>query len=125
MFAILNEAEREDIMAMEEFDDDIFKPMDEVDIDEKYERMSIESNFTFAQNCRSTECINLRNCILLDSESTVHAFCNRNLVERVWTSDDSMTLVTNGGEIDTQMKCNIKRIQTRQRNFTSPAEETV
>ena len=108
MFAMLDETELEDIMAMEEDDEDIFRPMYEVDIDEKYERMSSKSNFTFAQNCRSAEGINLRNCVLLDSESTVHAFCNRNLVERVWTSDDSMTLITNGGEIDTQMKCTIR-----------------
>ena len=97
MFAMLDETELEDIMAMDENDKDIFRPMYEVDIDEKYERMSSKSNFIFAQNCRSAEGINLRNCVLLDSESTVHAFCNRNLVERVWTSDDSMTLVTNGG----------------------------
>ena len=96
MFAMLDETELEDIMAMEEYDEDIFRPMYEVDIDEKYERMSSKSNFTFAQNCRSAEDINLRNCVLLNIESTVHAFCNRNLVERVWTLDDSMTLITNG-----------------------------
>ena len=101
MFAMLDKAELEDIMAIEEFDEDIFKPINEVDIDEKYERMSSESNFTFAQNCRSAEGINLRNCVLLDSKSTVHAFCNRNLVEKVWKSEDSTTLVSNGGEIDT------------------------
>ena len=101
MFAMLDEAELEDVMAMEEDEEDIFGLMYEAEIDEKYERMSSESNFTFAQNCRSAEGINLRNCVLLDSESTVHAFCNRNLVETVWTSDESMTLTTNAGEIGT------------------------
>ena len=48
MFAMLDETELEDIMAMEEDDEDIFRPMYEVDIDEKYERMSSKSNFTFA-----------------------------------------------------------------------------
>ena len=101
-------------MAMEEYDEDIFRPMYEVDIGEKYERMSLKSNFTFAQNCRSAEGINLRNCVLLDSESTVHAFCNRNLVEKVWKSEDSMTLGSNGGEIDTQMRCVIKKLDPEQ-----------
>ena len=57
---------------------------------------------------------------MLDSESTVHAFCNRNLVERVWTSEESMTLVTNGGEIDTQMKCAIKRLDPNQTVWFHP-----
>ena len=114
MFAALEAAELEDVMAMEEESEDIFRPMYEVDIDEKYERMSSESNFTFVQNCRSAEGINLRNCVLLDSESTVHAFCNRNLVERVWAASDSMTLVSNGGEITTSMMCQIKNLAPQQ-----------
>ena len=114
MFSMLDEAELEDIMAMEEFDDDVFKPMNEVDIDEKYERMLCGSNFTFVQNCRSAEGINLKNCVLLDSESIIHVFCNRNLVEKVWKSENSVTLVSNGGEIDTQMRCTIKKLDPNQ-----------
>ena len=46
--------------------------------------------------------------MLLDSESTVHAFCNRNLVEKVWATSDDMTLISNGGEITTTMMCQVK-----------------
>ena len=38
MFAALDAAELEDVMAMEEESEDIFRPMYEVEIDEKYER---------------------------------------------------------------------------------------
>ena len=60
MFAMLDEAKLEDVIAMEEENENIFKPMYEVDIDEKYERMSCGSNFTFVQNYRSAKGINLR-----------------------------------------------------------------
>ena len=36
------------------------------------------------QNCKDSRELNLRNCVLLDSESTVHAFCNKRLVNSVW-----------------------------------------
>ena len=35
-----------------------------------------ETGHCMTQSIRRAEDLNLRNCILLDSESTVHAFCN-------------------------------------------------
>ena len=46
-------------------------------------------------------------CILLDSESTVHAFCNKNLVQKVWESSEPMTLHGNGGQVTTTHKCKV------------------
>ena len=53
------------------------------------------------QSVRRAEDLDLRKCILLDSESTVHAFCNEKLVEEIWDVKNTMTLVSNGGSIDT------------------------
>ena len=36
------------------------------------------------QNVRRAKALDLRKCILLDSESTVQAFCNEKLVEEIW-----------------------------------------
>ena len=47
--------------------------MPELDIDEKY-KTSMLPDFPFVHNYRSTDGPNLRNCVSLDSESTVHAF---------------------------------------------------
>ena len=75
-------AELEEILAMEEDDENLCKPMNELNVDDKLERMATQPIFTFVQNYRSAEGLNLRNCVLLDSESTVCAFCNRNLLEK-------------------------------------------
>ena len=37
----------------------------------------------FLQSDRSVEGPNLRNCVLLDSESSAHTFCNANLLETI------------------------------------------
>ena len=52
--------------------------------------------------------IDLKSCILLDSQSTVHAFCHPGLVERVWSCKDKMSMATNGGVIDTYTQCKVK-----------------
>ena len=36
------------------------------------------------QTERSSEGLDLKTCVLLDSGSTVHAFCNKNLLEKIW-----------------------------------------
>ena len=53
------------------------------------------------QTDRSSAGLNLKNCVLLDSESTVHAFCNSNLLEDIWAQEEVMTLVGNGGTMTT------------------------
>ena len=64
-----------------------------------------EANIT--QSCAE---LNLKCCVLLDNESTVHAFCNRDLVLRVFTTDKNMSLVTNGGVIVTNQMCEVQGI---------------
>ena len=76
--------------------------------------MASSHNCTFVQNYRSAVGLNLRNCSVLDSESTVHDFCNRNLVEKVWESEDSMTIVSYGGEFCTKMRCTMKNLDPKQ-----------
>ena len=45
--------------------------------------------------------MNLRDMILLDNQSTVDIFCNRHLVQKVWKSNKSMTVKSNGGSLTT------------------------
>ena len=59
------------------------KSLSELNVAEKYNRMSRSPDFAFVQNYRSADGINLRNYVLLDSESTVNAFYNKNFVEIV------------------------------------------
>ena len=56
--------------------------------------------------------LNLRNCILLDNESTVHAFCNPRFVEKIFPAalGDEMTLLTNGGQITTRNQCRVQNL---------------
>jgi hypothetical protein len=42
--------------------------------------------------------------ILLDSQSTLHLFCNKNLLEDVKETDHSMHVVSNGGHLNTKLK---------------------
>ena len=48
------------------------------------------------QTDRISAGLNLMNCVLLDSESTVHAFRNSTLLENIWAQEEVMTLVGNG-----------------------------
>ena len=51
--------------------------------------------------------MDVRTCVLLDSQSTVHAFCNSDLVTDVWEVPEVMTLIGNGGKISTRKQCRI------------------
>lgn len=52
----------------------------------------------------------LRECVLLDSESTVHAFCNRRFVSEITQTNDDMSLMTSGGTITTNKTCTVTNI---------------
>ena len=60
------------------------------------------------QTERSSEGLDLKTCVLLDSGSTVHAFCNKNLLEKIWKAPRNMTLTGNGGSITTNQLASIK-----------------
>lgn len=49
--------------------------------------------FTLIQNQCNRNAMDLRTCVLLDSQSTVHAFCNSDLVTDVWEVPEVRTLM--------------------------------
>jgi hypothetical protein len=49
----------------------------------------------------------MQNCILLDNQSSVTVFSNKELVENIHATDDTPKLYTNGGTLTTNLKCNI------------------
>ena len=55
MLRRIPKAELEEFLAIEVDYEDLCKPMNELDIDDKFERMATEPKFTFIQNCRSPE----------------------------------------------------------------------
>ena len=57
--------------------------------------------------------LDLRNCVLLDNQSTVHAFCNPNMVSDIQESGRVMSLSTNGGKIRTSQTCKVKDLPQR------------
>ena len=55
-----------------------------------------DNGYAFVQDCKSAVGLDLTEGVFLDSESTVHAFCNRDLVNNIFHVDKSMNLVSNG-----------------------------
>ena len=49
----------------------------------------------------------MQDWILLDNQSSVTVFSNKELVENIWETDDTLTLYTNGGVLTTNQKCDI------------------
>ena len=48
--------------------------------------------------------VDLKNCVLLDSQSTVQAFCNKAFVDDIWTTSQKMIFIGNGFfQMDDQM----------------------
>ena len=58
--------------------------------------------------------LSLRHYILLDSQSTVHAFCNETFVEEVQECYHKTTLVGNGGKITFNQQCSIHGLHISQ-----------
>ena len=46
----------------------------------------------------------LKDVILLDSASSAHVFCNEQMVDKKWDTDQRLTLATNGGPFQTSQK---------------------
>ena len=64
----------------------------------------------FLQSNRSAEGLNLRNCVLLNSESSAHTFRNADLLETTWLGPDKLTLRGNGGDMTTYQQGSIKNL---------------
>ena len=73
-----------------------------------------DDEYAFVQDCKSAVGLDLTQCVLLDSESTVHAFCNRDLVSKIYHVENPMNLVSNGGQITTNMRCHINNLSMDQ-----------
>jgi len=58
-------------------------------------------------NVQFYQSINMKNIILLDNQSTVSLFCNKNLVEKVRKVDEQLELATNGGQLRTNLKATV------------------
>ena len=65
------------------------------DSDEEMGKEIVES--CFFQTNKSAEGLDLKQCVLLDSESSAHTFCNANLLETTLSGRDKLTLKENGG----------------------------
>ena len=62
------------------------------DLDDNRNISTHHNGICLMQTDRSAAGLNLKNCVLLDSESTVHAFCNSNLLEDIWAQEEVMIL---------------------------------
>ena len=71
-----------------------------------------ESDYSFFQKAISLthkdDTRDLQDFILLDNQSTVDAWCNKNLVQDIWKSNETMILRSNGGTITTNTKARVK-----------------
>lgn len=54
--------------------------------------------------------LDLSRCVLLDNESSVHAFFNPKLFHIILKVNNSMTLHSNGGMVSTKMQCNVENL---------------
>ena len=59
------------------------------------------TGFGFCNITNTDSDLDLREMILLDNQSTVDLFCNKNLVQQIWESNNSITVESNGGLLTT------------------------
>jgi hypothetical protein len=62
-------------------------------------------------HCSFAQVVNMKELILLDSNSTDTVFCNPKYVSNIQDSDDSLSISTNGGVIKSHQKCDIPYIK--------------
>jgi hypothetical protein len=77
----------------------------------------------FKQSHRTKITLDLKQVILLDSQSTIDLFCNKTLVDKTYKSKDSMRLKTNAGTMLVSQKASIpgytKRVWFSSRAITN------
>ena len=75
-------------------------------------KASEKDDHTFAQfgfwNVGGRHELELRNKLLLKIQYTIDIFCNKNIVKRLWTRDESMAVKGNGGSTKTTKKDYVK-----------------
>jgi hypothetical protein len=59
-------------------------------------------------NVQFYQALDIKNIILLDNQSTVSLFCNKNYVEKVWEVKAQLEIATNGGTLKTNKKAFVK-----------------
>ena len=59
-------------------------------------------------NVQFYQALDMKSIILLDNQSTVSLFCNKDYVERVWEVKEQLELATNGGALKTNQKALVK-----------------
>jgi hypothetical protein len=62
-------------------------------------------------HCSFAQSYNMKNLILLDSDSTDTVFCNPDYVSNIRESDDPLSISTNGGVMKSHQKCDIPHIK--------------
>jgi hypothetical protein len=62
-------------------------------------------------HCSFAPTVNMRDMILLDSDSTDTVFCNPKYVTNIRDSDESLSISTNGGIMKSHQKCDIPHIE--------------
>ena len=62
---------------------------------------------------RGVSGLNWKNCVLLESKSKVHTFCNCNLLQNILAQEEVMTLAGNGGTMTTSQMTNIENLDAK------------
>ena len=63
-------------------------------------------------HCSFAQMYNMRDLILLDSDSSDTVFCNEKYVTNIRPSDEILQLNTNGGIMESREKCDVPRLST-------------
>jgi hypothetical protein len=65
-------------------------------------------------HCSFAQTVNMRELILLDSDSTDTVFCNPKYVTNICDSNNPLSISTNGGELKSYKKCDIPHNEKRE-----------